>query len=266
MAAGLPRRLEESGTGRHVGVMQHRSRNWLYAAGGIALLWFFEPFWKKNLEYYMEQRGWDRFLDAAVTAMPDWIGGAIAWLRLQGFWGGAFFVLVVWGCLEIIYAVQRKRRAAVSAEAEVPPRSEPGAPFDIVEDGGRISFDYSASIGRIQVGNVERQFVLRFTKASDTAIHLTKHGTNLAWVARVKDAPPGSSVDLRELERSLDNYTIGLGELFMAQNPAGYVVQGRIEHIADDARGAQRDELTFPYRIMLPPDIGAGSLRLKVLV
>ncbi len=139
-------------------------------------------------------------------------------------------------------------------------------PFDVVEDGGQISFDYSASNGRIQVGSVERLFVLRFTKASDTAIHLTKHGTNLAWIARVKDAPPGSSVNVEELERSSDNYTIRLSELFLAQNPAGYVVQGRIEHIAGDAQGAQSDQLTFTYRIMLPPNAGAGSSRLKVLV
>lgn len=146
------------------------------------------------------------------------------------------------------------------------PLPSTGTPFDVVEDGGRVSFDYSTSNGRIQVGSVERLFVMRFTKASDTSIHLTKHGTNLTWIARVRDAPLGSLVDPDGLERSSDDYTIELGGLFMAQNQAGYILQGRIEHIADDGRGAERDELTFAYRIMLPRRAGIRSLRLKVLV
>jgi hypothetical protein len=63
---------------------------------------------------------------------------------------------------------------------------------------------------------------------------------------RAKGVQAGDAVDMERVERSSDNYTLGLAEFFLARNLAGRVLQGRIESLADDLRGADRDELCSP--------------------
>lgn len=90
--------------------MHDRVRNWLFAAGALAVVWIGQPIWSRNLDYFLERRGWEKALDTAVGSMSEWMTGALALFRLDGFWGGAFTVLAIWGCLEGFYAVQRWRQ------------------------------------------------------------------------------------------------------------------------------------------------------------
>lgn len=99
--------------------MHNRPRNWLLAAGAVAVAWIAQPIWSRNLDYFVEKRGWEKTLDTAVGSMSEWMTSALALLRLDGFWGGAFTVLAIWGCLECVYAVHRKRRGLPNLSAQV---------------------------------------------------------------------------------------------------------------------------------------------------
>ena len=118
-------------------------------------------------------------------------------------------------------------------------------------DSGRMIFDYSKNNGDIAVGNDSNRFVLHFTKASDTSIHFYRNiGTPL--VARAKGVRPGQIVSFDSFDSSSNAYTIQVGEVFLAKNTQDQVLAGRIDHIADDRRGAPCDEVSFFYTIFGP--------------
>lgn len=59
-------------------------------------------------------------------------------------------------------------------------------------------------------------------------------------------------MDFRQFDSTSNHYTIGLGEVFLAKNDDGYVLAGRIAHIADDRRGAANDEVRFTFSVFSP--------------
>lgn len=107
-----------------------------------------------------------------------------------------------------------------------------------------ISFDYSKNDGLFVVGEGVMQFVLRFSKASDTSIYLYKDGTNLQRIARLKGVGPDKIVDMRTHDSSSRSYTIMIGEYFYAENTHGNQLIGKVTGISDDTRGATQDNLT----------------------
>lgn len=110
--------------------MQVRLRNVLVVTA-LLVFWryFGEPLWIRNWEYFLDKRDWDKALDATVSAMPDLVRAAAVWLDLEGFWGGAFFVLAIWGCFEFVYVIKRKR---LNDQSLPPPRDDdPAEPHDL---------------------------------------------------------------------------------------------------------------------------------------
>lgn len=100
-------------------------RNFLATLFLVVLARVADPFIVRNIEYVIDKRELEKLLDAVLVAVPDWIGPAIDWLGLRGFWGGAFSVLAIWGCFEISHSIARVRRARLVASREqVPPAGE----------------------------------------------------------------------------------------------------------------------------------------------
>jgi hypothetical protein len=120
--------------------------------------------------------------------------------------------------------------------------------------GGQVSFDYSTNDGLIVVGNDHARFNLKFSKASDSSIHLYRDHPRTPLVARAKNVKPGETISFGRFDSSSRSYTIQLGELFLAKNERGQVLAGRIQQIADDSRGASRDDVTFDYSIFGPAE------------
>ena len=221
-----------------------------------------------NVEKLGEELGWDRLLvrhwSPTVSSGLDFL--LSAWVQypavfLLGFAFGIWLDARLW----------RREPPQVVAEPSVGADPWPWRPsawhhHSWFEEEGRASFDYSTNNGCIQVGGGDRLFLLRFTKASDTRIHLTKQSTNLEWIARVKGAPTGTALDMHRIERSSDNYTLDLADLFLAKNAAGNILQGRVDRIADDQRGAGKDEVGFAYRIMIDPPLCPETALVSVLV
>jgi hypothetical protein len=114
---------------------------------------------------------------------------------------------------------------------------------------GKRSFDYSTNDGMIEVSGKGTSFTLRFSKASDTAIHLYRDGTNLTHIGRIKVARFGQRIRVNSIDTTSHTYTIRTGEYFLARNEEGRLLAGKILKISDDARGADQDEVVFTYSI-----------------
>lgn len=148
--------------------MLHRFRNWVFALGAFALAWVLHPIWSRNLEYAIEQRGWEKALDAAIGVVPEWVGATFGWLRLDGFWGGAAAVLLVWGSLETTYAVQRRR----SGTAAVPDGLDRDRPVTIYgQQVGELSnrdLANRVSLFNLKLGTARGKDLMRKYEATKT--------------------------------------------------------------------------------------------------
>jgi hypothetical protein len=111
---------------------------------------------------------------------------------------------------------------------------------------GQITFNYSLNGGVITIGPMGKNFRLRFSKASNTAIHIYRD--NFSYLARVRGKTTGDNLNLAEYQ-SVDSIAIQVGEHFLAMNNFGQMVQGRILIIKDDMRNDDSDEVCFDYEI-----------------
>jgi len=121
----------------------------------------------------------------------------------------------------------------------------------------RVTFDYSNNNGAVFIGKEDKQFNLSFSKASNTSIHFysSKHSnkSNCIAICRVKNIEPSSIIKFDDYDSSSSVYTIRLGEYFIAKNPSGYYLQGKIISLKDDSSGDSNDEIIFDYIISKEP-------------
>lgn len=110
------------------------------------------------------------------------------------------------------------------------------------------AFDYSTHNGKLRIESDGKAFDLAFSKASDVSIYLLRSGTTRR-IARVKKVAMDIPTSIDQQETSSAHYTLQLGEGFLIENEAGDVLAGKIISIADDTRGANRDEVVFTYAI-----------------
>lgn len=121
---------------------------------------------------------------------------------------------------------------------------------------GEAFFDYSQSDGRVEVPSQRGGVPVRFSKASDTSIHLVR-SSGVVGISRLKDVPAGAPVNLDDFDASSSSYSIHVGEAFAVLTVNAEVLIGRIVSIADDSRGASSDHVRFKYRVF--PD-GEGII------
>jgi hypothetical protein len=125
-----------------------------------------------------------------------------------------------------------------------------GSPMDveslIVGVSGSEGFDYSTNDGHVTVGERLSAFPLKFSKASNTAIHLYR-SVGLTHIARVKGDALPPRISLSEFDSTSRSYKIHIGERFLARNTSGRLLIGRITKIQDDSRGDSKDWVTFKY-------------------
>ncbi|WFS02378.1 PIN-like domain-containing protein [Rhizobium tumorigenes] len=114
-----------------------------------------------------------------------------------------------------------------------------------VED---VSFDYSRNDGVVVVECDGSVFPLKFSKGSDTSIHLYR-SYGVPQVARIKNAKPGQSVNFDQFDSSSAAYLLQRGESFLARSESGRVLAGRLVNISDDSRGASEDNVSFLYSV-----------------
>ena len=113
-----------------------------------------------------------------------------------------------------------------------------------------VCFDYSQNDGMVMVGTNAFSFLLRFSKASDTAIHFYRSANQR--IARGRDVATGELCCFDEFESSSQSYTIAVGDLFLARDAKDYLLVARLRGVQDDTRGSDHDDVVFNYTIYGP--------------
>jgi hypothetical protein len=115
---------------------------------------------------------------------------------------------------------------------------------------GRVRFDYSNNDGMYIIGKDDLQFETKWSKASDTSIHLYNDPPSISGVAiareiyRIKDVKNASIFDMSSRVRTLQE-----NEIAILKNNHGNYAAIKICDIKDNTRNDDIDELTFDYII-----------------
>ena len=111
-------------------------------------------------------------------------------------------------------------------------------------------FDYSSHNGRYAIGDGVLEFETRWSKASDTSIHLYNDPPSIHGVALARGCTSISSVTGAEgLDYTSRVRTVGLGRIAVLRNTNGFYAALHVLDIKDDTRGHASDELRFRYAI-----------------
>jgi hypothetical protein len=113
---------------------------------------------------------------------------------------------------------------------------------------GRVNLNTESNPAKYSSG--DRCFMLRFGKQDGGRVDLQREHTGLAWIASVSGVEAGGAVNIATLNKSSSRCTLMVGDRFLAQNQAGYVMQGRMTNLyRREIDGPGTDEVVFHYRI-----------------
>jgi len=116
------------------------------------------------------------------------------------------------------------------------------------------SFDYSTHDGTVEMSNGKIAFNVKFSKASDTSIHVYKDGVSYQ-LARVKNSNRGDILEFEDYDSSSRAYTIQKGEVVLFRNRQGDILAIRIINIKDDSRNDDQDLVQYVFAIYPNGDI-----------
>jgi hypothetical protein len=117
---------------------------------------------------------------------------------------------------------------------------------------GTVVFDYASHNGVYVIGQGEYLFETRWSKASDTSIYLLNDPPSIHGIAVAIGKTEISEVnDATLLDFSSRHRSPKLGQVAILRNTKDFYAAIKILAIADDSRGANRDELRFDYVIQV---------------
>ena len=115
---------------------------------------------------------------------------------------------------------------------------------------GEVVFDYSNHNGRCVIGRRELEFETKWTKASNTSIHVYNDPPSINGVALAKGCSSiGRICNAASLEYSSRSRTPQRNEIVVFRNVNGFYAAVHVLDIKDDSREDDRDELRFRYAI-----------------
>ena len=115
---------------------------------------------------------------------------------------------------------------------------------------GEVVFDYGSHDGRYVIGSGALEFETKWSKASNTSIHVSNDPPSINGVAMAKGATSISSVlNAESLDYTSRVRTPSLREIVVLRNMNGFYSAIHVLGIKDDTRGDDRDELRFRYAI-----------------
>ncbi|MDE2875058.1 MAG: TIR domain-containing protein [Gemmatimonadota bacterium] len=115
---------------------------------------------------------------------------------------------------------------------------------------GEVVFDYSSFDGRYVIGSGVLEFETKWTKASDTSIHVYNDPTSIHGVALARRCASISQVqDASSLDYTSRTRTPSLGQIVVLRNTGGFYAALQVLGIKDDSRLDDRDEIRFRYAI-----------------
>ena len=133
---------------------------------------------------------------------------------------------------------------AVKADAVPAPR--------MTSPTGEAAFDYSSHNGRYIIGHGPSEFETKWSKASDTSIHLYNDPDSIYGVAHAKGCQSIEEVtNAATLDYTSRVRTIPLGSVAVLRNREGFYAALQILDVKDDTRSDDHDELRFRYAIQV---------------
>lgn len=111
------------------------------------------------------------------------------------------------------------------------------------------AFEYSTNNGICQVGERERSFNLKFTRASSESIYVYARDPSIRRVAIAQGILPGMKLRFSDFDSTSDVYSVNEKQIFMMENSFGFYICARIVQITDASRGEGVDSITFDYFI-----------------
>ena len=115
---------------------------------------------------------------------------------------------------------------------------------------GEVVFDYSSYNGRYVIGSGALEFETKWTKASDTSIHVYSDPPSINGVTIARGCTSISQVDdAGLLDYTSRTRTPSLGQVVVLRNTQGFYAAVHVLGIKDDSRQDDRDELRFRYAI-----------------
>jgi hypothetical protein len=144
------------------------------------------------------------------------------------------------------YAVVARRTNDLATHLHRVPAQYPGNPAI----SGRAAFDYSSHDGFFRFGVGNSEFLTRWSKASNNAIHCYTDRTNLALAVAPTGTELGSISDASLLDFTSRVRTPLLGQIVVFENYASRYAAAKIAKIEADTRGALRDWLEFDFWIL----------------
>ncbi len=122
---------------------------------------------------------------------------------------------------------------------------------------GEVVFDYSSYNGRYMIGREQLEFETKWTKASNTSIHVYNDPPSINGVALAHRSPYISQVvDSESLDYTSRARTPKLRQVVVLRNSHGFYAAIHVLGIKDDSRSDDKDELRFRYAIQAN---GSGS-------
>ncbi len=200
--------------------------------------------------------GTPRFLIAVGMPLDKWIIVMGEWVHLHlspevAIWAATIMIGICLGFLGLFWPFSEQKQEKITTVNKG--KKTFLSKKSIIADKGRISFDYSTDNHIVSVGSGDKEFKIGFSKASNTSIYIYnlkhKSGVNCVKVARVKDVIVGEIIRFHEYDSSSSNYTINIGEIFLAENSSGFFLQAKVVLLKDDSRGDDHDEIVFDYQI-----------------
>ncbi len=115
---------------------------------------------------------------------------------------------------------------------------------------GEVVFDYSSHGGRYVIGFEMLEFETKWTKASDTSIHVYNDPSSINGVALARGCDSISQVEnAASLDYTSRARTPSRGQIVVLRNTEGFYAAVHVLGIKDDSRHDDRDELRFRYAI-----------------
>jgi pyrimidine deaminase RibD-like protein len=115
---------------------------------------------------------------------------------------------------------------------------------------GEATFNYSHNDGRYTIGHGERIFETRWSKASDTRIHLYRDGTNIRAIRLIVGAKGFGDLNGSDsYDGSSRVQTPAEGEFVLLENTGGYFAAIKVIDVCDRTRADSHDSVAISYRI-----------------
>lgn len=114
---------------------------------------------------------------------------------------------------------------------------------------GSFTFDYSNNNGTYVIGNGERTFTTKWSKASNISIHAYSDESDIDSIGLMKAIEDIGNIKCVDADFSSRVRTPHIGDVVIWKNHNGYYAATKIIRIQDDSRGDVVDELECEYII-----------------